>query len=84
MMQSSFDLPRRVSFDFDYRYVSALPGLAVPAYSSADVRLGWTIGHHWELSVTGRDLLQPEHLEHSSVGVKRSFYGKLVWTSKEN
>jgi iron complex outermembrane receptor protein len=84
LMQSSFDLPKRVSFDFDYRYVSALPGLAVPDYSTADARLGWTIGHHWELSIAGRNLLQPEHLEHSPVGVKRSFYVKLVWTSKEN
>ncbi len=84
MMQSSFDLPKRVTFDFDYRYVSALPALAVPAYSTADARLAWTVGHHWELSVVGRNLLQPEHLENSPVGIKRSFYGKLVWTSKEN
>jgi iron complex outermembrane receptor protein len=84
MMQSSFDLPKRVTFDFDFRYVSALPGLAVPAYSTADTRLAWTVGHHWELSVAGRNLLQPEHLENSPVGIKRSFYGKLVWTSKEN
>ena len=83
-MQSSFDLPKRVTFDFDYRYVSALPALAVPAYSTADARLAWTVGHHWELSVVGRNLLQPEHLENSPVGIKRSFYGKLVWTSKEN
>jgi len=82
--QSSFDLPKRVTFDFDYRYVSSLPGLGVLAYSTADTRLAWTVGRHWELSAVGRDLLQPEHMEYPGVGIKRSFYGKVVWTSKEN
>lgn len=83
LLQSSFDLPKRVTFDFDYRYVSALPGLAVPAYSTADTRLAWTPAPHWELSFVGRNLLQAEHEEYSAIGIKRSFYGKLVWTSKE-
>jgi iron complex outermembrane recepter protein len=84
LLQSSFDLPKRVTFDFDYRYVSALSGLGVASYSSADARLAWTFGHHWELSAVGRGLLAPEHMEYPGVGIKRSFYGKLVWTSKEN
>jgi iron complex outermembrane receptor protein len=84
MTQSSFDLPKRITFDFDYRYISSLPGLAVPAYSTANARLAWTVARHLELSVVGENLLQAEHLENSQVGVKRSVYGKLLWTSKDN
>lgn len=89
LLQSSFDLPKQVTFDFDYRYVSKLPGISIPSYSTGDARLAWTFWHHWELSAVGRNLLQPGHFEFASdpgpnVPIKRSFYGKLVWTSKEN
>jgi iron complex outermembrane receptor protein len=89
LLQSSFDLPKQVTFDFDYRYVSKLPGISIPSYSTGDARLAWTFWHHWELSAVGRNLLQPGHIEFASdpgpnVPIKRSFYGKLVWTSKEN
>jgi len=89
LLQSSFDLPKRVTFDFDYRYVSNLAGISIPAYSTADARLAWTFWNHWELSAVGRNLLQPGHFEFASdpgpnVAIKRSFYGKLVWISKEN
>jgi iron complex outermembrane recepter protein len=88
-MQSSFDLPKRVTFDFDYRFVSALPALAVFAYSSANARIAWSLGKHIELSVVGENLLQPYHVESPgdpgpNVAIKRSFYGKLLWRSQEN
>ena len=88
-IQSSFDLPKRFTFDIDYRYVSALRSLAVPAYSTANARLAWTFQRNWEISAVGENLFQPQHLEFASdpgpnVGIKRSFYGKLVWRSKEN
>jgi iron complex outermembrane receptor protein len=87
LLQSSFVLPKRVTFDFDYRFVSRLPSLAVPAYSTADARIAWTLGGHLELSAVGENLFQPQHIEFASdpgpnVGIKRSFYGKLVWTSR--
>ena len=89
VIQSSLDLPRRVSFDLTYRYVSALPSLAVPAYSTGDARVAWNFGAHWELSVVGENLLQPNHVEFPSdpgpsAAIKRSVYSKLVWKSKEN
>jgi iron complex outermembrane recepter protein len=87
--QSSFDLPKGFTFDFNYRYVSALPALAVAGNSSGGARLAWNLGSQWELSVTGDNLLQPHHVEFASdpgpaVGIKRSVYGQLVWRSKEN
>ena len=89
LAQSSLDLPKRLTLDLTFRYVSALAGLNVPAYSTADVRVGWSVGRHLELSVVGSNLLQPYHLEFASdpgpdVAIRRNFYGKVVWRSKEN
>jgi iron complex outermembrane receptor protein len=89
LMQSSFDLPKRVTFDFDYRYVSALPGIKIPAYSTGDARLAWSFGQFWEVSVVGDNLFQPQLVEYqngpaANVGIRRSFYGKLLWRSKES
>ncbi len=89
LVQSAFDLPKQLTLDLTYRYVSSLPGLAVPAYSTADVRVGWSIGPHLELSVVGSNLLQPYHVEFASdpgpnVAITRNVYGKVVWRSKGN
>jgi len=87
--QSQLDLPKNFSFDFTYRFVSRLAALGVGSYSTADARLAWNLARHFEFSVVGSNLLQPNHIEFPSdpgpsVGIKRSVYGKLVWTSKEN
>lgn len=89
MLQSSFDLPKRVTFDFSYRYISSLPAYRVPAYSTADARLAYSFGRHWEVSAVGENILQPDHLEFPidagpNVTIKRSAYLKILWSSKEN
>jgi iron complex outermembrane recepter protein len=89
LIQSSFDLPKRFTADISYRFISALPGLSVPSYSTGNARLACSFGRHWEVSVGGDNLLQPHHLEFPSdpgpsVEIKRSGYAKLVWRSKEN
>jgi len=89
LVQSSVNLPKRVMFDLDYRYVSALPGIHIADYSTGDARLALTFWHHWEVSAVGRNLLQPSHIEFANdpgpnVAIKRSFYGKLVWRSEGN
>jgi iron complex outermembrane receptor protein len=88
--QSTLDLRKSVSFDVDYRYVSSLPGQLVKAYSTADARLGWRFAQAFELSLSGRNLLQPHHPEFGSdpgvpsgvtlVGIKRSVFAKISWT----
>jgi iron complex outermembrane recepter protein len=90
-VESSFDMTKRLSFDLGYRYVSALPGQLVPAYSTGDARLGWTFHPGLELSLVGRNLLQPSHPEFGTdpglpagaitlVGIKRAGFIKLTWT----
>ncbi|HWG58208.1 MAG TPA: TonB-dependent receptor plug domain-containing protein [Candidatus Acidoferrales bacterium] len=87
-LQSLFDLPRKIELDLTYRYVSALPAQAVRAYQTGDVRLGWKPAPRLELSIVGRNLLQPEHEEFGGdpgplVGIKRSVYAQITWTEPE-
>jgi iron complex outermembrane receptor protein len=92
MVRSAFDLSSRVKFDLDFRHVSALPGQVpyVPSYSTADVRIGWQLSKQIELSLVGRNLLQPSHFEFSGdpnaagtamalVGIARSGYAQIAW-----
>jgi iron complex outermembrane receptor protein len=81
-VQSAFDLSKRLQLDLAYRYVSALPALAVPAYSTGDARLGWRFSRQLELSVVGQNLFQPWHPEYGPpplVGIERSVYARLTW-----
>jgi iron complex outermembrane receptor protein len=83
-IQSAFDLSKRLELDLTYRYVSALPGQAVPAYSTGDARVGWRFNRQLDLSIAGQNLFQPSHAETGGdpgplVGIKRSVYAKLTW-----
>ncbi len=84
MLQAAFDLSKVLQLDLDYRYVSALPGQLVPAYSTGDARLAWRLNRQFELSFVGRNLLQPSHPEYGGdigglVGIKRSAYVEVRW-----
>lgn len=84
-IQSSFDVGKAIQLDLTWRYVSALPGALVPAYSTADARLAWRFKEQFELAIAGRNLLQPSHFEAAGdpgplVGIKRSVYVKLTWS----
>jgi iron complex outermembrane receptor protein len=79
-IQSSFDLTRALQLDLTYRYVSALPGQHVPAYSTGDVRLGWLFTRQFELALVGRNLLQPAHAEFGGdVQLRRDAFLNLTW-----
>lgn len=87
LIQSGWDLPKRFTLDFDYRFVSKLPSAGIAAYSTADARLAWMVNTHLELSAVASNLFQPFHYEFPSdpgpnVAIKRSFSGRIVWTSK--
>jgi iron complex outermembrane receptor protein len=66
-------------------YVDSLPSLNVPAYTRLDVRVGWHVRRGLELSLTGRNLLDPVHTEFVNTSgprtseVPRSFFGAATW-----
>ena len=84
-IESAFDLSKTLRLDLTYRFVSALPAQLVPAYSTGDVSFGWRFKPQLELSLVGRNLLQPSHFEYGGdpgplVGIRRSGYVKLTWS----
>jgi len=88
-VQSRIDIGREFEFDQSLRHAGSLPAQNVPDYTTADLRLAWR-HKHFELSVVGRDLLDEGHTEFAAgdsavptLGVRRSIFGKIVWTSKQ-
>ena len=81
---SSWDLPRRVTFDGMVRYVDRLPDPDVPSYLELDLRLGWRPVERAELAVVGQNLLDSRHREFGPASpfapeIERSIYGKITW-----
>ena len=84
-LQSSHDLWDNWQLDLIGRYVDNLPTQGVPAYITADVRLGWQPSDWLELYVVGRNLLDRSHPEFGSdtfagtraTEVQRGVYGGL-------
>ncbi len=68
-IRSSMDLPLGTELDIMARYVSELPGLGISDYATVDVRLGWMLTDHAELSLVGKNLIEPRHLESASTMV---------------
>jgi hypothetical protein len=69
----------------DYRFVSALPAESTRSYETADARISYHLVHHFDLSVTGRNLQQPRHEEgqgnnNNAVYIKREVFGGLTWS----
>jgi iron complex outermembrane receptor protein len=88
VIQSSFDLPKKLQFDQTFRYVSALPAEQVGGYATADVRFSWRAVRSMEFSIVGQNLLQPHHPESAGdpgplVGMERSVYAKITWQTGE-
>lgn len=83
--EPAFDISKTIQLGVTYRYVSALPGQSVPAYSTADARIGWQVARMFQLSLVGSNLFQPSHFEYGSdplglVGIRRSVYAKITWS----
>jgi len=84
-VRAMFSLPKNLELDLTYRGVSAVTGQRAPAYSTADARFGIRLSSHLSLSLIGRNLLQPSHVEYGGVpgaliGIKRSAYVRLMWS----
>jgi iron complex outermembrane receptor protein len=85
-LRSLLDLPGGWEVDASYRWVAALTmnnggsPARVPAYDELDVRVGWRISRAFELSVDGRNLLHPSHVEYgAAVAIPRSLFASVTW-----
>ncbi len=58
----------------------------IDSYTTLDARLAWQVNKALELSVTGQNLLEPDHIEYvrgnsidDAVEIERAVYFKLLW-----
>ncbi len=86
-LHSLLNLPHNVEVDAVLRTVDELPGLDVPAYATADLRVAWRPVRNLELSVIGRDLFG-RHVEFPAndyfkaigrVLTEPSVFGRVKW-----
>jgi iron complex outermembrane receptor protein len=76
-LRSDINLGHGVTWDADLRYVGPLPHPAVPAYVEFNTRVAWAVNERLELSLSGYNLLHPQHIEFFEDGesdeIPRSF-----------
>jgi iron complex outermembrane receptor protein len=84
-VRSSLDLPKHFDLDNTLRFVDHLPAINIPSYYSLDAHLGWRPVPRVQLSITGQDLLNNQHLEFipdfintAPTIVKRAVYGSVT------
>ncbi len=83
--RSFLNLSSSLEWDHTLTYVSRLHDGNIPGYVRLDSRLARRIGESFEVSVTGRNLLQSRHAEFpdelglNHTQIERSVFGKVTW-----
>lgn len=84
-LRSYLDLPYRLNLDTALYYVDSVPNQSVPAYTRADVGLGWSPIKNLEARIVGQNLFDRRHREFGASFLtnptkpERSVYGKIIW-----
>jgi iron complex outermembrane receptor protein len=84
LVHSSVDVGRRIQLDGTVFHAGPLTGIAVPAYTRADLRIEVLLSGHLSLSAVGKNLFAAAHAEYESAQVvatriPRSANLQLVW-----
>lgn len=81
-VRSSMNIGHDLTFDADLRYIGELPDPKVPQYVELDARIGWAVTDRLEVSLSGFNLLHPQHQEYIFPGsdeIKRNFFLDTRW-----
>lgn len=86
-LRSSQDLSKTLALDLWLRYAHELRHFSqsIPSYVELDARIGWKPVPGLELSLVGRNLLDPHHPEYepeffgAAGEIDRSIYAKVEW-----
>jgi iron complex outermembrane receptor protein len=69
-----------ITISGELRHVGALPAPYAPAYTELEGRIGWALGRHVELSLTGENLLHDAHQEYpGGAFIPRQIRAGLRW-----
>jgi len=86
-LRSNMELSRGFSLDTAAFYVGRI-GNNVPAYVRLDAQLSWRAARHWELSISGQNLLDGHHAEFAgsptgqsdaAIPIQRTVNGRIAW-----
>jgi iron complex outermembrane receptor protein len=77
-LRTQLDLPHRTELDVHVRHIGALPFPAVPAYTVADLRLGWQVAPQVEISLLAQNLFDRRHAEFNEAA-SASVFGRRVF-----
>lgn len=81
-IRSEWNINDAVELDVWLRTVGKLDTAPVPAYTEANVRLGWRVRDDLELSINGFNLLNPRHLEvYDPATVAPRYVGRSIFAS---
>lgn len=82
-VRSSYDISDTLQFDLSVRHIGALPKPSVPAYTSVDARLGWTLSRKVEVSLLVQNLCATDHAEWGAPAgrsvLPRTLFGRATW-----
>ncbi|HEY8242567.1 MAG TPA: TonB-dependent receptor [Casimicrobiaceae bacterium] len=80
-VRSTLDLAYNQEVDIAVRHVGALPEPTVRSYTALDARWAWRPRSGLEVSVVGRNLADPRHVEWGNRGeIPRSFFANVRWS----
>lgn len=85
-LRLTLDLARDWQLDANLYRLGSLPGLAIPAYTRLDIRLGWRPVRQMDISISGQNLLQDRHLEYLADGeyvateARRALLVRCTWS----
>ena len=87
-LHTSYNLSASTEVDSVVSYSDSLPGVGLPSYVRADLRLGYRMQKNLRLDLVGQNIVGPPHVEFApeflepmiNAFAPRSLYGKLTWT----
>lgn len=83
-LRGALDLGENWQLAASLRHVGELPSPNIPSHTDLDIHIAWQASDALELSITGQNLLDPDHPEFgfqraSSTTIPRQFHARATW-----
>ena len=77
--RAAFDVGKSIELDVSVRFYDRLESIAVPSYTAVDLRAGWRLTRHIDLSLVLQNVLDDDHIEWSpGAELERAAYLKAL------
>jgi iron complex outermembrane receptor protein len=82
LLTSSMDIADGFTLDLTLRYVDDLPDPALDSYYELNASASWQVSRHWQLQVSGTNLLDSQHREYPAPSgglIRRGVFAEASW-----